>query len=156
MYQRHRQVLPDFDRNEPLYLRYGREDFVEGQLAPAAIRFPRTLVRGNLSEPEDALFAEDGKFNGLGVVAFEVSDIPPVIVQEQARPMRLSCATFLWLTTIRTARFGLTTLLRQATIGSRAGPSSSNSEFTYANESRRRVSESKPSGIGLPDRLDGN
>ncbi len=84
MYQRHRQVLPDFDRNEPLYLRYGREDFVEGQLAPAAIRFPRTSVnRGNLSEPEDALFAEDGKFNGLGVVAFEVSDIPPVIVQEQ-------------------------------------------------------------------------
>ena len=84
MYQRHRQVLPDFDGGEPLYLRYGREDFVEGQLALAAVRFLKTSVnRGSLSEPEDALFAEDGKYNGLGVVEFEVSDIPPSIVQEQ-------------------------------------------------------------------------
>jgi len=84
MYQRHRPVLPDFDGGEPLYLRYGREDFVEGQLAPAAIRFPKTSVnRGSLSEPEDALFAEDGKYNGMGVVQFEVSDIPDRIVQEQ-------------------------------------------------------------------------
>lgn len=84
MYQRHRQVLPDFDGGEPLYLRYGREDFVEGQLAPAAIRFPKTSVnRGSLSEPEDVLFAEDGKYNGLGVVEFDVSDIPPNVVQEQ-------------------------------------------------------------------------
>jgi len=84
MYRRHRQVLPDFDGGETLYLRYGREDFVQGQLAPAAIRFPRTSVnRGILSEPEDALFAEDGKYNGLGVVEFKVSDIPPTIVQEQ-------------------------------------------------------------------------
>lgn len=84
MYQRDRQVLPDFDGGEFLYLRYGREDFVEGQLAPGGIRFPKTSVnRGSLSRPEDALFAEDGKYNGLGVVEFKVSDIPPRIAQDQ-------------------------------------------------------------------------
>jgi hypothetical protein len=84
MYQRDRQVLPNFDGEEFLYLRYGREDFVSGQLAPGGIRFPKTSVnRGSLSQPEDALFAEDGKYNGLGVVEFKVSEIPPKIVQEQ-------------------------------------------------------------------------
>jgi hypothetical protein len=84
MYQRDRQVVPDFDGGEFLYLRYGREDFVEGQLAPGGIRFPKTSVnRGSLSQPEDVLFAEDGKYNGLGVVEFKVSDIPPRIAQEQ-------------------------------------------------------------------------
>ena len=84
MYRRDRQLLPDFDGNESLYLRYGRDDFESGQLASAAIRFPRASVnRGRLSEPEDVLFAEDGKYNGLGVVEFEVSDIPSNIAQEQ-------------------------------------------------------------------------
>jgi len=65
-------------------MRYGCEDFLDGQLALAAIRFPRTSVnRGSLSEPEDALFAEDGKYNGLGVVEFKVWDIPSSIAQEQ-------------------------------------------------------------------------
>ena len=84
MYQRDRQVLPDFDGAELLYLRYCHGNFVKGQLAPAAIRFPKTSVnRGSLSEPEDALFAEDGRYNGLGVVEFMVSDVPPRIEQEQ-------------------------------------------------------------------------
>jgi hypothetical protein len=84
MYQRQRPVLPDFDAGESLYLRYGREDFVGGQLALGAIRFPKMSVnRGSLSEPEDALFAEDGKYNGLGVVEFRVSDIPRRVAQER-------------------------------------------------------------------------
>ncbi len=84
MYQRDRPVLPDFDGEEALYLRSGCEDFVEGQLAPGAIRFPKTSVnRGSLSEPEDVLFAEDGRYNGLGVVGLQVSDIPSRIAQEQ-------------------------------------------------------------------------
>jgi len=84
MYQRDRQVLPDFDAEEHLYLRYGREDFVDGQLAPAGIRFPKTSVnRGSLSQPEDVLFSENGRYDGLGVVEFMVSDIPPKITQAQ-------------------------------------------------------------------------
>lgn len=84
MYQRNRPVVPGFDGGEPLYLRYGCDDFVEGQLATAAIRFPKTSVnRGSLSEPEDVLFAGDGKYNGLGVVELKVLDIPPEIAQEQ-------------------------------------------------------------------------
>jgi hypothetical protein len=84
MYQRDRQVLPDFDGEEFLYLRYGREDFAGDQLAPSGIRFPRTPVnRGSLSEPEDVLFAKDGRYDGLGAVEFKVSDIPPGIMQDQ-------------------------------------------------------------------------
>ena len=84
MYRRGRPVLPDFDGEESLFLRYGREDFVHGQLLPGCIRFPKTSVnRGSLSEPEDVLFADDGRFNGLGVVQLRVSDIPPRITQEQ-------------------------------------------------------------------------
>jgi hypothetical protein len=83
MYQRERQVLRDFDSGEFLCLRYGREDFVKGQLAPGGIRFPKTSVnRGSLSQPEDVLFAEDGKYNGLGVVEFTVSDIPSSVAQD--------------------------------------------------------------------------
>src|SRR5690349_3120390 len=84
MYQRDRQIVPHFDSEERLYLRYFREHFVDGQLATGGIRFPRTSVtRGSLSEPEDALFSEDGRYNGLGVVEFRVSDIPERITQEQ-------------------------------------------------------------------------
>ena len=84
MYQYGRPVLANFDRTEFLYLRFGREDFVQGQLAPAAVRFPKTSVnRGSLSEPEDALFDEGGKYDGLGVVEFAVSDIPEKVEQQQ-------------------------------------------------------------------------
>lgn len=84
MYTRDRRIVPHFDGGEFLYLRYGCEDFVQGQLAPGGIKFPKTSVnRGSLSQPEDALFAEDGKFDGLGVVEFTVSDVPPRIEQEQ-------------------------------------------------------------------------
>jgi hypothetical protein len=32
--------------------------------------------RSRFSEPEDVLFSEDGRYNGLGVVQFQVSDVP--------------------------------------------------------------------------------
>ncbi len=82
MFRRNRPLVPCFDGGESLYLRYGCDDFVQGQLDPSAIRFPKTSVnRGSLSEPEDALFAEDGKYNGLGVIEIKVSEIPSEILQ---------------------------------------------------------------------------
>jgi hypothetical protein len=84
MYRRDRPVVPVFDPNEQLYLRYRREHWVDGQLLPAGLRFPKTSVnRSRFSEPEDALFSEVGKYNGLGVVRFGVSEIPPRIAQPQ-------------------------------------------------------------------------
>ena len=84
MYQRDRQVLPDFEGGESLYLRYGCQDFLDGQLLSSAIRFPKTSVnRGSLSEPEDVLFDENGMYKGLGVVEFKVSDLPPRVAQDQ-------------------------------------------------------------------------
>jgi hypothetical protein len=82
MYQRDRPVLPEFHENEALYLRYSRQSFIDGQLGVAAIRFPKSSVnRASLSEPEDALFSEDGEYNGLGVVEFRASCIPDRIQQ---------------------------------------------------------------------------
>jgi hypothetical protein len=84
MYRRDRPLLPDFDDVEVLFLRYGHDDFVAGQLTESAIRFPKTSVnRGSVSKPEDVLFAEDGKYDGLGVIEFKVSDIPRRIEQDQ-------------------------------------------------------------------------
>jgi hypothetical protein len=83
MFQHDRQVVSRFDDNEALYLRYRGEHFVEGQLAPAGISFPKTSVnRGSLSLPEDVLFSETGKYNGLGVIELAVADIPPEISQK--------------------------------------------------------------------------
>src|SRR5260370_31433225 len=66
MYQRDRQIVPDFDGAEGLFLRYSKDDFLEGQLGVDAIRFPKTSVnRGLLSEPEDVLFHDDGQYNVL-------------------------------------------------------------------------------------------
>jgi hypothetical protein len=84
MYRRGRAVVPGFDPDEFLYLRYAREHWVGGQLDPAGLRFPKTSVnRSRFSEPEDALFSEIGKYNGLGVVRFGVWEIPPRVDQDQ-------------------------------------------------------------------------
>ena len=57
---------------------------MNGQLDPAAIRFPKQSVnRGSLSEPEDVLFHEDGKYDGLGAIEFKVADIPERVVANQ-------------------------------------------------------------------------
>lgn len=83
MLQAGRPPVPHFPLGESLYLRYGIEEFVDGQLALGAIRFPEMSVnRGSLSEPEDALFSEDRRYDGLGVVAFKVADVPGRIDQE--------------------------------------------------------------------------
>lgn len=80
-----RPEVPHFDRAELLYLRYGANDFREdGNLDPAALRCPgQSVNRGNFSSPEDVLFHETGKFNGLGVVEFRVQDIPETVSPEQ-------------------------------------------------------------------------
>lgn len=84
MYRNDRPVMPGFDLNEPLYIRYGADEFVDGQLASAAIRFKKQSVnRGALSEPEDVLFHEAGAYNGLGAVELRVADIPAVVTGEQ-------------------------------------------------------------------------
>ncbi len=84
MYRKGRPVIPTFDFAESIFLRYGIDDFLDGQLIPAAIRFPKQSVnRGSLSKPEDVLFHENGKYDGLGAVAFTVVDIPERIIGDQ-------------------------------------------------------------------------
>jgi hypothetical protein len=76
--------LAEFCPDEPLYLRYGSDDFVAGTLDVSVLHFPRASVnRGRLSEPEDALFSETGEYNGLGVIELRVSDLPETIAQPQ-------------------------------------------------------------------------
>lgn len=80
MYRNGRPVLPINDPLESLYLRYFADNFVDGQLQTAAIRFPNQSVnRGSLSEPEDVLFDEQGRYDGLGVVEIMVHEIPETI-----------------------------------------------------------------------------
>ena len=73
---------------EPLYLRYRRENFLNGQFAPEAIRsqLKQSVNRGGFSEPEDVLFSETGQYNGLGVVEFRVADIPGRLEQLNGPP----------------------------------------------------------------------
>lgn len=75
---------PSFEAGESLFFRYGKGQFVEGFLAIAAIRFPKTSVnRGRFSEAEDVLFSPTGAYDGLGAVEFKVGDIPPRVQQPQ-------------------------------------------------------------------------
>ena len=83
MYRRGRPLAQEFAEEEPLYLRYGCEDFAENQLQYSAVRFPQMSVnRGRFSEPEDVLFSEEGKFDGLGVLELRVADIPKRLEQD--------------------------------------------------------------------------
>jgi len=58
---------------------------VDGQLVPDGIRsqLKQSVNRGDFSEPEDVLFSETGRYNGLGVVGFSVADIPERVDQPQ-------------------------------------------------------------------------
>ena len=77
MYRRGRAVKPEFSPRELLYFRYGVDEFLAGELLPAAIRLPQSVNRGEFSQPEDVLFHPEGKYNGLGVIEFRVEEIPP-------------------------------------------------------------------------------
>lgn len=54
-----------------------------GRLLASAIRsqLQQSVNRGRFSEPIDVLFSEDGRFDGLGVIRFQVGEIPPEIAQ---------------------------------------------------------------------------
>ena len=73
-----REVVADFAGSEFLFMRYMSQHFVQGQLLPEGIRsqLRQSVNRGRFSEPDDALFSETGKYDGLGVVEFRVADIP--------------------------------------------------------------------------------
>lgn len=88
MYARGREAVPDFDAVELLYLRYSREHLLQGQLTPDAIRsqLRQSVNRGGFSEPEDVLFSATGVYDGLGVVEFQVRDIPPRVEQPAGPP----------------------------------------------------------------------
>lgn len=85
MYRRDREVVPDFDGPELLYLRYSSQHFMRGQLTPDGIRsqLQQSVNRGRFSEPDDALFSGTGRYDGFGVVEFRVSDIPPRVDQPE-------------------------------------------------------------------------
>jgi len=79
-----RPIINTFDPTEQLYMRYRIEQFLNGHLDPAAIRADgQSVNRSTLSEPEDTLFHEQGRYNGWGVVAFEVAIIPKEVPQAQ-------------------------------------------------------------------------
>lgn len=83
MYKRDREAVQDFAGDEPLYLRFMRQHFLDGQLLPEGIRsqLKQSVNRGRFSQPEDVLFSETGEYNGLGVAQFYVADIPPRVAQ---------------------------------------------------------------------------
>jgi hypothetical protein len=83
LYKRNREIVPEFSGTECLYLRYSAQHFQMDQLGPEAIRsqLQQSVNRGLFSEPEDVLFSETGEYNGLGVVEFNVQDIPQSVDQ---------------------------------------------------------------------------
>ena len=83
LYRQNREIVTEFIGTEPLYLRYSSVHFLDGQLAPAAIRsqLQQSVNRGRFSEPEDVLFSETGEYDGLGAVEFKVLDIPKRVDQ---------------------------------------------------------------------------
>jgi hypothetical protein len=84
MYSNGRPVVPEFNPEESVYLRFGVEDFLDGQLLPSSVRASgQSVNRGSFSEPEDALFHPEGKYNGLGAVEFKVKVIPATVTGEQ-------------------------------------------------------------------------
>ena len=85
MYRRDRGAVQEFHPDELLYMRYMREHFLDGELLPTAIRsqLKQSVNRSRFSEAEDVLFSETGAFNGVGVVAFRVRDIPQRVEQPE-------------------------------------------------------------------------
>ena len=81
-----RPVVSFSEASERLYLRFGLEHFLDEQLVPTAVRVPgQSVNRGAFSEPEDVLFHEEGRYDGLGVVEFFVQDVPTTIITEGSR-----------------------------------------------------------------------
>jgi len=74
-----------FHGNEHLYLRYGRQNWVDGQLDLTGIKLDKTSVnRGSFSEPEDVLYSVANKYEHMGVVRFSVGEIPSPVSKPPA------------------------------------------------------------------------
>jgi hypothetical protein len=83
MYRRWRPAADDFRPSELLYRRYRREDTKNGVILDAALPSPRkvettgpSVNRERFSRPEDTLWTDTGKLDGLGVFQFPVSCLP--------------------------------------------------------------------------------
>lgn len=73
MFRNGRAEDQNFGKDELLYRRFLSEHLVNGKVLDACFRFPRPSVnRSKYSEPEDALFSEDGSLDRFGVLEFRV------------------------------------------------------------------------------------
>ncbi len=84
MFRRGRAVVPNFKPSEQLYRRFRRQDIVNGELTPAALRFPaqtgHSVNRSRFSRPEDVLWVEANKLEGFGIFQIAVAVIPGELV----------------------------------------------------------------------------
>lgn len=74
-----KHLVPYFPPDEPLYRRIKPDSLSTGQLEADSVELPdMSTVRGGagFGQPEDALWSDDGEFDGWGVCAFAVRDIP--------------------------------------------------------------------------------
>lgn len=74
-----------FENKELLFRRYLREHFVGNQMIDAHFQFPISLNRQKYSHPRDVIFAEDGSFEGWGVLEFRVDQVTLELAHANAR-----------------------------------------------------------------------
>lgn len=83
MYRRWRAVVPEFQPGELLYRRYRRQDVTNGVIQDAALKFPKkdentgqSVNRSRFSKPQDTLWNDKERLDGLGVFQFPASCLP--------------------------------------------------------------------------------
>jgi hypothetical protein len=86
MKQKGREADPIFDPEEKLYRRFQPEAFEDGSVTIDAIELPDMSVnRGKYGPPEWVLISETDRYDGWGVLAFEVRNIPNPVVYRGIR-----------------------------------------------------------------------
>jgi hypothetical protein len=79
MYRRGRPVVSTFQADEQLYRRHRRADTLNGLILPSALQFPKkaddahSVNRSSFGRPEDTLWNNTERLNGLGVFQFPAS-----------------------------------------------------------------------------------
>jgi hypothetical protein len=74
-----------FENDELLFRRYLREHFVGNRMIDVYFPFPISLNRQKYSIPQDVIFAEDGRFDGWGVLEFRVNQVALELLHENAQ-----------------------------------------------------------------------